>query len=607
MATVENLPVENASFGLTCRPHIDPQANNITSSSHSPTYQALLQAGPRVRPLKQVHAHMVVSRLHRSRALVTKLLTLACTAGAMSYSRLLFFSVPNPDSFLFNAFIKASSKSGFSFDAIFFYQHMRVVRVWPSSFTFTSVIKACADLSELKIGRIVHSHSETCGFGLDSHVQAALVSLYAKSGDLENARKVFDKMPERTIIAWNAMIAGYEQNGLAKEAVETFYLMREAGVAPDSATLVSLLSACSHLGHLSLGQSVHDYIVDSGMEVNEVLGTSLINMYSRCGCVEEARKAFNGMCKRNVVAWTAMISGYGMHGYGAQVIELFHQMRASGPRPNDVTFVAVLSACAHAGMVRKGYEAFACMVQDYGLVPRVEHHVCMVDMLGRAGFLNEALQFIKEWIHGEPEPAVWTAMLGACKMHKDFNLGVEVAEHLLDIEPDNPGHYVLLSNIYALAGRMDRVEVVRNVMIRKGLKKQTGYSLIEIDHVAHMFRMGDTTHPQTSKIYSYLEELVQKMREAGYVPETEPVMHDLEEEEREFSLRFHSEKLAIAFGLMNTSSGTVIRIVKNLRMCSDCHLAIKYMSTITEREIIVRDKHRFHHFKDGSCSCHDYW
>lgn len=330
-------------------------------------------------------------------------------------------------------------------------------------------------------------------------------------------------------------------------------------------------------------------------------------MYSRCGCLHKAREAFDGLRKRNVVAWTAMISGYGMHGCGAQAIELFHRMRSSGPPPNDVTFVAILSACAHAGLVTEGCEAYACMSRDYGLQPRVEHHVCMVDMLGRAGFLNQAFQFIKESIHGEPAPAVWTAMLGACKMHKNFNLGVEVAEHLLAIEPDNPGHYVLLSNIYALAGRMDRVEMVRNVMIRKGLKKQTGYSLIEVDHVGHMFRMGDTSHPQTSEIYHYLEDLIRKMRELGYVPETEAVMHELEEEEREFALSFHSEKLAIAFGLMSTGKGTLIRVVKNLRMCSDCHLAIKYISTITDREIIVRDKLRFHHFKDGSCSCQDYW
>ncbi|ONK68998.1 uncharacterized protein A4U43_C05F18210 [Asparagus officinalis] len=302
-----------------------------------------------------------------------------------------------------------------------------------------------------------------------------------------------------------------------------------------------------------------------------------------------------------------LIAGYGMHGYGESAVKLFLSMRHSGPSPNDVTFVAVLSACAHAGMVNEGREVFECMKRDYGLVPRTEHFVCMVDMYGRAGMLEEAMQFIRDYISGEPGPVVWTAMVGACKMHKDFDLGVEVAERLLAVEPENPGHYVLLSNIYALKGKMDKVEKIRNVMIHRRLKKQTGYSSIEIDHVVHVFRMGDTLHPKSAEVYKLLEELVHKIKEAGYVPETDSVLHELEDEEREVALRFHSEKLAVAFGIMNTKDGTLIRIVKNLRMCSDCHLAIKFISIVTDREIIVRDKHRFHHFKEGNCSCQDYW
>ncbi|XP_010272458.1 PREDICTED: pentatricopeptide repeat-containing protein At2g33760 [Nelumbo nucifera] len=577
------------------------------SLSHSPTYKALLQAGTRLRPLQQVHAHIIVSGLHRSRALITKLLTLACTAGSIVYTRQLFYFVSEPDSFLFNGLIRASSKSGFPFDAILFYQRMRLAGLAPSNYTFTAVIKACADLSDLGFGRIIHSHLLVSGFGSDSFVQSALVALYAKAGDLVVARKVFNKMPARTIIAWNSMISGYEQNGFAKKAVELFNGMWDLRVKPDSATLVSLLSACSQLGDLSLGQWVHNYIIDNGFDVSVTLGTSLINMYARCGNVAKAREVFDGMFERNVVAWTAMISGYGMHGYGHEAIDLFHQMRSHGPPPNDVTFVAVLSACAHSGLVNEGREVFACMRHDYGLMPRMEHHVCMVDMLGRAGFLDDAVRYIEETIQGEPAPAVWTAMLGSCKLHKNFSLGAQVADRLLALEPEKSSHYVLLSNMYALAGRMDQVEIVRSRMIEKGLKKQVGYSLIEVNQVTHMFCMGDKSHPQTTEIYRYLEELMSKSREAGYIPESNSVMHELEEEEREFALRCHSEKLAIAFGIMNTSHGTTIRIVKNLRMCDDCHSATKFISIVTSRKIIVRDKHRFHHFRDGTCSCQDYW
>ncbi|XP_057498337.1 pentatricopeptide repeat-containing protein At2g33760-like [Actinidia eriantha] len=585
---------------------MDAKQLHTTSTPHSRAYKALLQAGPRLKLLHQVHAQIIVSGSHNSLSLITNLIVLACAAGSITYTRKLFFSLPYPDSFLFSSLITSSSKNHFPLDTILFYRRMLVPRLQPSNYIFTAVIKSCAELSALRIGRIVHCHALVRGYGLDSFIEAALVSFYAKCGDLGIARKVFDEIPERTVVAWNSMIAGYEQNGFAEEAIGLFRQMRELGVGFDLATLVSVLSACSQMGALELGCWVHA-VMHNGFQTNVVLGTSLINMYARCGSVSKARQVFDSMRERNVVSWTAMISGYGMHGYGREAMELFHEMRAHGPPPNDVTFVAVLSGCAHAGLVQEGRKAFASMREDFGLAPQMEHHVCMVDMLGRAGHLREAFQYIKRLYPVKPAPAVWTAMLGACKTHKDFDLGVQVAEHLLAAEPENPGHYVLLSNIYALAGWMDRVEVVRNRMIQKGLKKRVGYSIVEVDQKTHLFSMGDKSHPEAIAIYQYLDELMKRISEAGYVPVPESVMHELEEEERDYALRYHSEKLAIAFGILKTNAGMAIRIVKNLRMCEDCHSAIKFISAIASREIVVRDKHRFHHFKDGSCSCADYW
>lgn len=475
----------------------------------------------------------------------------------------------------------------------------------PSNYTFTSVVKACADVSALRLGKCVHSLALVNGFGLDSFVQASLVSLYAKCGQLRNARKVFDKMPQRNVIAWNAMISGCEQNGSAKEGVELFHLMVESGVEPDSASFVSVLSACAQLGAFELGSWVHNYITNHAFEVNVVLGTALINMYSRCGNVRKAREVFHVMRDKNVVAWTAMISGYGVHGYGTEAVKLYHTMKEHGILPNEITFVTLLSACAHAGMVNEGREIFKSMRRDYGLAPKTEHHVCMVDLLGRAGLLDEAFDYIQKL--KKPCPAIWTAILGACKMHKNFDLGVQAAENLLALEPESPGHYVMLSNVYALAGKMDRVEMVRNIMIKRRLKKHVGYSTIEVDRKTRLFSMGDKSHPETREIYRYLDDLMRRISEAGYVPVQESVLHELEEEEREYALRYHSEKLAIAFGLLKAKDGSPIRIVKNLRMCEDCHLAIKFISTVTNREIIVRDRLRFHHFKEGVCSCGDYW
>lgn len=475
----------------------------------------------------------------------------------------------------------------------------------PSNYTFTSIVKACADVSALRLGRCVHSFAFVNGFGLDSFVQASLVGLYAKCGQLRIARRVFDKMPQRSVIAWNTMISGYEQNGLAKESVEFFNLMVESGVEPDSTSFVSVLTACAQLGALELGSWVHDYVIDQCFEVNVNLGTALINMYSRCGNLRKAREVFDGMRYKNVVAWTAIISGYGTHGCGEEAVELYNLMKDYGTLPNEITFVTLLSACAHAGMVNEGREIYESMRRDYGLVPGTAHHVCMVDLLGRAGLLNKAFDFIEEV--KRPGPAMWTAILGACKMHKNYDLAVHAAEKLLALEPENPGHYVMLSNVYALAGKMDRVETVRNMMKKRRLRKHVGYSIIEIDHKTCLFSMGDKSHPETNEIYRYLDDLMRKISEAGYVPAQESVLHELEEEEREYALRYHSEKLAIAFGLLKVKDGSSIRIVKNLRMCEDCHLAIKFISTVANREIIVRDKLRFHHFKDGVCSCGDYW
>ncbi|XP_038881840.1 pentatricopeptide repeat-containing protein At2g33760 isoform X2 [Benincasa hispida] len=563
-------------------PFQHPVTRIFYSRSHSPVYKALLQAGSRLRSLQQVHAHIIVSGLHTSRSLLTKLISLVCAAGSITYARRLFPTVPNPDSFLFDSLLKATSKFAFSIDAVLFYRHMLFSGVPQSNYTFTSVIKACADLSALRLGREIHSHVMVCGYGSDMYVQAALIALYAKASDMKVAKKVFDAMPQRTIIAWNSLISGYEQNGFPKESIGIFHLMLESGFQPDPTTIVSLLSSCSQLGALDFGCWLHDYANGNGFDLNVVLGTSLINMYTRCGNVSKAREVFDSMKERNVVTWTAMISGYGMHGN-------------------------VLSACAHSGLIDDGRRVFSSMKEAYGLVPGVEHHVCMVDMFGRAGLLNDAYQFIKNFLPKEPGAAVWTSMLGACRMHKNFDLGVKVAEHVLAVEPENPGHYVMLSNIYALAGRMDRVEMVRNMMIRRRLKKQVGYSSIEINRKTYLFSMGDKSHPQTSTIYRYLDELMGRCSESGYVPAPESLMHDLEDEERDYALRYHSEKVALAFGLLETNQGETIRIVKNLRICEDCHSAIKHISIIADREIIVRDKFRFHHFKDGSCSCLDYW
>ncbi|KAK4411161.1 Pentatricopeptide repeat-containing protein, chloroplastic [Sesamum angolense] len=328
-------------------------------------------------------------------------------------------------------------------------------------------------------------------------------------------------------------------------------------------------------------------------------------MYAKCGAVHTARKLFDVMDERHVTTWNAMIDGYGTHGFGKEAVELFDEMCKGNINPNDVTFLCIISACSHSGLVREGRHYFTIMKEEYSLEPSMDHYGAVVDLLGRAGQLEEAWDFIQE-MPVEPGLNVYGAMLGACKIHKNVDLGEKAADKLFDLKPDDGGYHVLLANIYAIASMWEKVAKVRTLMEKKGIQKTPGCSSVDLKNEVHTFYSGSTSHPQSEKIYAYLEKLINRIKVAGYIPDTTSI-HDVEDDIQEQLLNTHSEKLAISFGLLNTSPGTTIHIRKNLRVCGDCHNATKFISLLTKREIIVRDMHRFHHFKDGICSCGDYW
>lgn len=343
-----------------------------------------------------------------------------------------------------------------------------------------------------------------------------------------------------------------------------------------------------------------------GFEDNVFVGTSLIDMYCKCGRVEMARKAFDCMKGKNVKSWTAMVAGYGMHGRAREALDVFYDMIGVGVKPSYVTFVSVLAACSHAGLLEEGWHWFNKMTDQFGIEPGVEHYGCMVDLLARAGRLTEAYNLIKG-MKVRPDFVVWGSLLGACRTHKNVELAEICARNLFELDPENCGYYVLLSNLYADAGRWDDMERLRISMKNRKLVKTPGFSLVELRGRVHVFLVGDREHPQHKEVYKYLDELSVKLQEAGYVPNMASVLHDVDEEEKEMALRVHSEKLAVAFGIMNSVPGSTIQVIKNLRVCSDCHTVIKLTSKIVNREIVVRDSKRFHHFKDGLCSCGDYW
>jgi pentatricopeptide repeat protein len=328
-------------------------------------------------------------------------------------------------------------------------------------------------------------------------------------------------------------------------------------------------------------------------------------MYAKCGRVGIARNLFNSARERHVITWNAMIHGYGSHGFGKVAVELFEEMKSSGRVPNETTFLSVLSACSHAGLVDKGRKYFSSMKEDYGLEPGMEHYGTIVDLLGRAGKLDEAWSFIQK-MPIDPGISVYGAMLGACKLHKNVELAEESANRIFELGPEEGVYHVLLANIYANASMWKDVARVRTAMEKKGLQKSPGWSIVQLKNEIHTFYSGSTNHQQAKDIYARLAKLIEEIKAVGYVPDTDSI-HDVEDDVKAQLLNTHSEKLAIAYGLIRTVPGTTIQIKKNLRVCNDCHNATKLISLVTGREIIMRDIQRFHHFKDGKCSCGDYW
>lgn len=428
----------------------------------------------------------------------------------------------------------------------------------------------------------------------------------AKAEDISLVRGVFDEMRFRGLISWNAMLSIYAINGLHIQAVELFMRMEKDGVEPDAVTLATVLPSCGEVSAFSLGKRIHEIIKRKRMCPNMSLENALTNMYANCGCLKDAREVFDCMSVRDVVSWTSIISAYGMRGHGTEAVNLFESMREQGLEPDSIAFVAILAACSHAGLLDVGKRYFDCMTSRYQITPKAEHYTCMVDLLGRAGCISEAYDFIMA-MPIEPNERVWGALLGACRIHSNMDIGLLAADSLFRLVPNQTGYYVLLSNIYARAGRWADVTSVRSVMASKGIKKLPGGSSVEIGDQVHTFHVGDRSHPQYEMIYEKLDELLGKIKGMGYNPEVEATLHDVEEEDKEGHLSVHSEKLAIAFVLINTRPGTPIRITLNLRTCGDCHHAAKLISTIANREIILRDINKFHHIVQGVCSCGDYW
>lgn len=555
-----------------------------------------------------IHLYVLKHGLETDVFVSNALINMYSKFGRLQDAQRVFDHMEVRDLVSWNSIIAAYEQNNDPTTALRFFTGMQLVGIRPDLLTVVSLASIFGQLSYQRIGRSVH------GFVMrrewleeDVVIGNALVNMYAKLGDMNCACTVFEQLPIKDIITWNTLITGYAQNGLASEAIDAYNMMEECRkIIPNQGTWVSILPAYSHVGALQQGMKIHGRLIKNSLYLDDYVATCLIDMYGKCGRLEDAMSLFYEIPWETSVPWNAIISSLGIHGCGEEALQLFKDMLAEGVKADHITFVSLLSACSHSGLVDEGQKCFDIMQKEYGIKPSLKHYGCMVDLLGRAGYLEKAYNLVSN-MPVQADASIWGALLAACRIHGNAELGMSASDRLLEVDSENVGYYVLLSNIYANIGKWEGVVKVRSLARDRGLRKTPGWSSVVVGSIVEVFYTGNQTHPKSTEIYKELRNLNAKMKSLGYVPDYSFVLQDVEEDEKEQILTSHSERLAIAFGIISTPPKSPIRIYKNLRVCGDCHNATKYISTITERDIVVRDSNRFHHFKDGICSCGDYW
>ncbi|XP_057806282.1 pentatricopeptide repeat-containing protein At5g66520-like [Salvia miltiorrhiza] len=601
----------------------------------------LLSRRPRISQIKQIHAQIIVRSLASARlSLIDSLIHCYLHSKSFNSARILFDnyrSSPPPPILLWNLMMRAYSKLQHSSEPINLFRQMINTQAKPDDYTFTFVITSCAHQDSVVCGRIIHGMALKNGTFLNLYVAnsligmyaafervqdardvfgemsetdvfswTSLVSAYAKNRDMRKAGEVFCKMPVRNDVSWAVMISGFVRSGRYTEALRYFHdMFRE--FEPNEAVLVCALSACANLGSLDQGKWIHGYVDSTPSSQSSNAMTALIDMYAKCGRIDCAYRVFDKIMRPDIHNYTSLISGLSIHGLGEEAIRVFQRMLAEKLSPNEITVLGVLNGCSHSGLVQQGSSIFYSMESSWGVVPKIEHYGCYVDLLGRAGYLAKAFGIAKS-MPFNPDVVVWRALLSACRIHSNLSFGERIISYLEQLDSGSfSGTNVLLSNLYASLGKWEKVTQVRKVMGKQMNPAGIGCSWIEVGGVVHEFRVADVLHPQIVEIREKLGEILKRVGVVGYAADATHVSFDLNEEDREQAVAWHSEKLAVAFGLMSSVSGASIRIMKNLRTCEDCHAVLKAISKVYDREIVVRDRARFHTFKQGKCSCKDYW
>lgn len=466
---------------------------------------------------KQIHCLACKNGLLSFVSVENALVTMYAKCGSVDDALNTFEQSGGKDSITWSAMITGYAQSGDSRKALKLFLHMHFSGIKPSEFTFVGVINACSDIGTITEGKQVHGYSLKMGYESQIYMMTALVDMYAKCGSVADARKGFDYVREPDIVLWTSMIGGYVKNGNNESALSLYCRMQMEGIMPNELTMASVLKACSSLAALEQGRQIHARIIKYGFSLEIPIGSALSTMYAKCGSLEDVDLVFRRMPTRDVVSWNVVISGLSQNGRGHEALKLFEEMQLENTKPDDVTFVNILSACSHMGFVEQGRVYFKMMFDKFGIVPRLEHYACMVDILSRAGKLNEAKAFIESATidHGM---CLWRILLGACKNYHNYKLGAYAGEKLMELGSQESSAYVLLSSIYTALGKQEEVERVMKIMKLRGVNKEPGCSWIDLKNMTHVFVVGDQMHPHIGEIRGELRMLAKLMEDEGYEP-----------------------------------------------------------------------------------------
>lgn len=659
-----------------------------------------------IRRGREIHVHVVRFGFESDVDVVNALITMYVKCGDLGSARMLFDGMPKRDRISWNAMIAGYFENGEFLEGLRSFLLMQELCIDPDLMTMTSVISACEVLGDVRLGKALHGYVARTEFSTDVSVDNTLIQMYSSVGNWEEAEKVFNRIESKDVISWTSMISGYERNGLPEMAVKTYEMMEGDKIMPDEITIASVLSACASLNLFELGTRLHELAKNTGLISYVIVANTLIDFYSKCKCIDKALNIFYQIPHKNVISWTSIIvglrinnrsfealiffrkmklslqpndvtlisvlgtcgrigalmcgkeihayvlrngmgfdgflpnalldmyvrcgrmapawnqfnkqkqdvaswnillTGCAQRGQGELAEALFSRMMISGVKPDEITFISLLCACSRSGMIPEGLKYFDDMKNKYCIAPNLKHYACVVDLLGRSGKLDAAFQFIQE-MPLEPDAAIWGALLNSCRIHRNVDHGELAARHIIEMDKESMGYFTLLCNFYSDTGKWDEISRLRTMMREKGIPVDPGCSWVEVKGKVHAFLTGDNFHPQIQEINVVLEGFYEKMKAAGIAelersPENEP------ETSKDEVFCGHSERLAIAFALINSAPGTPIWVTKNLYMCQSCHTAVKFFSKVVRREISVRDTENFHHFKDGNCSCGDegYW